>query len=135
MRAADLQHLEMTLLLEAVHRRYGYDFREYAEASLQRRLLKWLGESPYRNCSEAQGAVLRDPDLFATLLQALTVHVSELFRDPSFWKLLRTEVMPYLKTFPFVKLWVAGCATGASGGCASAPRASPPAGSQRARAA
>ena len=107
-----VQSVEMHLLLEGVFRVHGYDFRDYAEASLHRRLQKWLAESRFSTFSEAQGAVLRDATLFHSLLQGLTVHVTEMFRDPFAFKALREQVVPHLKTYPFLKVWVAGCATG-----------------------
>ncbi len=108
----NLQHVEMHLLLEGVFQMYGHDFRDYAEASLHRRLNKWLAESRFPGFSEAQGPVLRDPAVFQTLLKGLTVHVTEMFRDPLAFKALREEVIPHLRTYPFLKVWVAGCATG-----------------------
>jgi chemotaxis protein methyltransferase CheR len=107
-----VQHVEMRLLLEGVLRIYGHDFRDYAEASLHRRLHKWLAESRFATFSEAQGAVLRDPAVFHGLLQGLTVHVTEMFRDPAAFRVLREQVVPHLRTYPFLKVWVAGCATG-----------------------
>jgi chemotaxis protein methyltransferase CheR len=104
--------VERALLLEGVFQVYGHDFREYAEASLHRRLHKWLAESRYATYSEAQGAILRDGDVFRSLLQGLTVHVTEMFRDPTAFKVLREQVVPHLRTYPFLKVWVAGCATG-----------------------
>ena len=112
MPATGVQHVEMRLLLEGVFRVYGHDFRDYAEASLHRRLHKWLGETRYSTFSEAQGAVLRDPAVFRSLLQGLTVHVTEMFRDPVVFRLLREQVVPHLQTYPFLKIRVAGCATG-----------------------
>lgn len=108
----DIEDVEMGLLLEGVFRVYGYDFREYAEASLRRRLTQWLRTSGFGSFSEAQGCVLRDRALFSRLLEGITVNVSEMFRDPQFFKGLREEVVPHLKTYPFIKIWVAGCAGG-----------------------
>ena len=107
-----VQRVEMQLLLEGVFRVYGHDFRDYAEASLHRRLGKWLSESRFSTFSEAQSAVLQDPEVFHGLLKGLTVHVTEMFRDPAVFKVLREQVVPHLLTHPFLKVWVAGCATG-----------------------
>lgn len=104
--------LEGKLLLEAVYKVYGYDFRQYAEATLQRRLLQWLAESEFATFSEAQAYVIRDRNLFDSLLCSITINVSEMFRDPFFFKAIRDQVISYLRTYPFVKIWHAGCASG-----------------------
>ncbi|GFO56906.1 chemotaxis protein CheR [Geomonas sp. Red276] len=108
----DLTGIEMELLLEGVARVYGYDFTGYAEASLRRRMLQWLADSPFGTFAEAQPRLLREPHLFEGLLRGLTVNVSEMFRDPWVFRAIRELVVPHLKTYPFVKAWVAGCATG-----------------------
>ncbi|HIJ86685.1 MAG TPA: protein-glutamate O-methyltransferase CheR [Desulfuromonadales bacterium] len=112
MTADELIGLEIELLLEGVFQVYGYDFRGYAEASLRRRLAQWLSGSGYATLSLAQSDLLRDRTLFDTLLRGITVNVSEMFRDPGFFTAIREQVVPYLKTYPFVKIWHAGCATG-----------------------
>lgn len=104
--------LEIKLLLEGIFQIYGYDFREYGEASLRRRLLHWLAASGFATLSEAQSQLLRDRSLFDTLLRGITVNVSEMFRDPLFFKAIREEVVPHLQTYPFIKIWLAGCARG-----------------------
>lgn len=108
----DLEDLEIRLLLEGIQQIYGYDFRDYAAASIKRRLKHWLAESEFATFSEAQSRLLRDRDVFDSLLRGITVNVTEMFRDPAFFKALRTEVVPFLKTYPFVKIWHAGCASG-----------------------
>jgi len=112
MKAGRLEDLEIRLLLEGVHQVYGYDFRDYADASIKRRLSHWLAESEFTTFSQAQSRVLRERGVFESLLRGITVNVTEMFRDPAFFKALRTEVVPFLKTYPFVKIWHAGCATG-----------------------
>lgn len=112
MNTDELLDLEIKLLLEGIFRVYGYDFREYAEASLRRRFIHWLSGSGFDSFSHAQAELLRDRKLFESLLRGITVNVSEMFRDPSFFKTLREQVIPHLKTYPFVKIWHAGCATG-----------------------
>lgn len=107
-----INDIEINLLTEGVFQVYGYDFRDYGEASLKRRLLHWLSTSGFETLSNAQSVVLRDKSVFESLLNGITVNVSEMFRDPSFFKALREHVIPYLKTYPFVKIWHAGCATG-----------------------
>ena len=108
----EVQAIEIRLLLEAVFQVYGYDFRDYAEASLGRRLRRWLAESGFSSFSQAQASLLRDPEAFQGLLGGITVNVTEMFRDPGFFRGLRELVVPHLKTYPFVKIWVAGCASG-----------------------
>lgn len=108
----EIRDVEIRLLLEGIHHVYGYDFRDYAEASIKRRLSHWLAESPYANFSEAQAHLLRERPLFEALLAGITVNVTEMFRDPLFFKAVREQVVPFLKTYPFVKIWHAGCATG-----------------------
>jgi chemotaxis protein methyltransferase CheR len=103
---------EIDLLLEAIVRTYHYDFRSYAQASLKRRLDRARLRFDCATISELQGKVLRDPKLFADLLRFLTVQVSDLFRDPPYYLALRERVVPYLRTYPSLKIWVAGCATG-----------------------
>lgn len=107
-----LHQVEMRLLIEGVFQMYGHDFRDYSEASLHRRLNKWLAESRYSTFSQAQGAILRDPAVFHSLLTGLTVNVTEMFRDPTAFRALRELVAPHLHTYPFLKVWVAGCASG-----------------------
>ncbi|ACM20202.1 protein glutamate methyltransferase CheR [Geotalea daltonii FRC-32] len=104
--------IESDLLLEALYRMYGYDFRDYAEASIRRRLSAWLAGSGFSSLSEAQGKLLRDRSLFDQFVRGITVNVSEMFRDPLFFKALREQVVPHLKTYSFVKIWHAGCSTG-----------------------
>ena len=110
--ADELMDLEIQLLMEGVYQVYGYDFREYSEASLRRRLTQWLSGSGFSTLSLAQSQLLRDRTLFDSLLRGITVNVSEMFRDPAFFKAVREQVVPYLKTYPFVKIWHAGCASG-----------------------
>lgn len=112
MTAGELLDLEIKLLMEGIFQVYGYDFREYAEASLRRRMTQWLSGSGFATLSQAQSQLLRDPALFEKMLRGITVNVSEMFRDPSFFKALRELVVPHLKTYPFVKIWHAGCSTG-----------------------
>ncbi len=112
MTADQVENVEIRLLLEGIQRVYGYDFRDYADASMKRRLTQWLSGSEFDTFSAAQSRLLRDPGVFDSLLRGITVNVTEMFRDPAFFKALRTHVVPFLKTYPFVKIWHAGCATG-----------------------
>lgn len=104
--------LELELLLEAIFHKYQHDFRHYSRASLRRRLKQALHDLRVENLSLLQGMVLRDPSLFNALFKYLTVQVSEMFRDPSYYRALREEVVPVLRTYPSLKVWVPGCSTG-----------------------
>ncbi|NWK46537.1 CheR family methyltransferase [Ralstonia pickettii] len=104
--------LELELLLEAIFHKYQHDFRHYSRASLRRRLKQALHDLRVENLSLLQGTVLRDPSLFNALFKYLTVQVSEMFRDPSYYRALREEVVPVLRTYPSLKVWVPGCSTG-----------------------
>jgi chemotaxis protein methyltransferase CheR len=104
--------IEIRLLVEAVYLRYGHDFRDYAPASLKRRVLQAQQRMGAASISALQERVLHDADQFAHLLQYLTVPVSEMFRDPEYFLALRRHVVPVLRTYPSLKVWVAGCSTG-----------------------
>ncbi len=105
-------NIEIDLILEAIFIKYGYDFRNYSKAHVKRRLLNRLMTSNIKSISEMQHKVLREPDFFEIMLRDLSINVTEMFRDPSFYKALRKEVIPVLKTYPFIKIWHAGCSTG-----------------------
>lgn len=104
--------LELGLLLDAIFQKYHYDFRNYSEASLRRRLTTALNHFGCETLSRLQDRLLHEPKIFTDLLRFLTVQVSDLFRDPSYFRSIREKVVPYLKTYPSLKIWVAGCATG-----------------------
>ncbi len=108
----EAEAIEIRLFLEAIHARYGYDLREYAQNSITRRVLAALAKSGFRHLGELQHAVLHDSRLFAQVLEDLTVHVTDMFRDPAFYRAFRSRVVPILRTYPFIKLWHTGCATG-----------------------
>lgn len=103
---------ELDALLEAVFTRYHYDFRRYARASMRRRLTTALDVFTARDLPALTARVRDDPRAFAALLPYLTLQVSDLFRDPSYFKAFREHVVPVLATYPSRKLWVAGCSTG-----------------------
>ncbi len=104
--------IELSLLLEAVYVRYQHDFRHYARASLRRRIRQAMYRFQCPTVTRLQERVLHEPEIFAALLQYLTVQVSEMFRDPGYFRAVREKVVPVLATYPFVKIWVAGCSTG-----------------------
>lgn len=105
-------NIEIKLLLEAIFNKYGYDFRNYSKAHIKRRILHRLSASGLNSISEIQYKVLYDTDFFELILRDLSINVTEMFRDPSFYKYFREEVIPILKTYPFIKIWHAGCSTG-----------------------
>ncbi|MDE3078097.1 MAG: protein-glutamate O-methyltransferase CheR, partial [Chloroflexota bacterium] len=107
-----LEDLEVQLLLEGVFRWYGYDFRDYAPASLKRRILSRFAEEQVASVSELQAKVLHDPACMQRLLAGISVTVSSMFRDPDFYRVLRAKVLPLLRTYPFIRVWHAGCSTG-----------------------
>jgi chemotaxis protein methyltransferase CheR len=109
---AELDDIETGLLLEAIHKRYGYDFRGYARSSLDRRLRHRARNESVVTLSQLQGRILRDPHVMARLLDDLTISVSSMFRDPAFFAAVRNVVLPRLRTYPYVRIWNAGCARG-----------------------
>lgn len=110
--ATDHPEADLHLLMEAIYSQYSYDFRDYAGASQKRRVIKALAQLGYPTIPALQAAVARDPAVFMQLLQYLTIPVSEMFRDPAFFLALRQQVIPVLRTYPSLKIWVAGCSTG-----------------------
>lgn len=112
MKTADIRQIEVNLLLEAIHQRYGYDFRQYSQASIQRRLLHHLAKTEFQTISDLIPKILHDEAFFTALFFDLSVTVTEMFRDPWFYLALRKKAVPFLKTFPFINVWQAGCATG-----------------------
>lgn len=108
----ELEQLEIDLLLTGIARRYGYDFRNYARASLRRRILRAVEEEGLVTISALQDRVLRDPECMARFVAVLSVHVTAMFRDPAFHRCLREQVVPILRTYPFIRIWHAGCSTG-----------------------
>ena len=108
----EVSELDIRRLLEAIYQQFHYDFRQYAVASLKRRLTQAMAHFECGTLAELQTQVLRDADAFPRLLGFLTVQVSDLFRDPECFLALRRQVLPLLATYPSLKLWVAGCSTG-----------------------
>ncbi|HVF33409.1 MAG TPA: protein-glutamate O-methyltransferase CheR [Acidimicrobiales bacterium] len=104
--------IEIDLLLEAVYRRYGFDFRQYARASLRRRLHRRLALEGLQTLSGLQERLLHDPSSMERLLLDLSINVTAMFRDPTFFRSFREKVVPLLRTYPFIRIWNAGCSTG-----------------------
>ena len=107
-----LEDLEIRLLLEGVWSCYGYDFRDYALTSIRRRVRFFMEEEGLSTVTSVQDRVLHDPLALRRFLRALSVNVTAMFRDPSFYRALREVVVPVMRTYPAVRIWHAGCATG-----------------------
>jgi chemotaxis protein methyltransferase CheR len=108
----DLEALEIQLLLEGIYRRYGFDFREYAPASLKRRLWRRVNAEHLTSISGLLERVLHDEEVMERLLLDLSINVTAMFRDPTFYLAFRERVVPLLRTYPFTRIWVAGCSSG-----------------------
>jgi chemotaxis protein methyltransferase CheR len=104
--------LELDLLLEAIYRRFHYDFRRYSPASIARRLDTAMTRLECATLSQVQDRILHEPAAFGAVLDVLTVPVSEMFRDPAYFAAIRRHAVPLLRTYPSLRIWVAGCSTG-----------------------
>jgi len=107
-----LEETEIYLLLEGIYRQYGFDFRNYALASLRRRIWSVVRDEKLNTISALQDKVLHDASCLERFLLALSVHVSAMFRDPSFFRTFRAKAVPLLRTYPYIRIWLAGCSTG-----------------------
>jgi chemotaxis protein methyltransferase CheR len=108
----EVDEIELALLLEGIYRRYGFDFREYAPASLRRRVWRRVHAEGLTTISALQDKLLHDPNCMERLLLDLSINVTAMFRDPTFYVAFREKVVPLLRTYPFTRIWVAGCSTG-----------------------
>src|SRR5256885_10813385 len=108
----DLERIEVQLLLEAIYQHYGFDFRGYALGSLRRRLWQRAHGEGLDTMSALQDRVLHDPSVMERLLLDLSINVTSMFRDPTFYRAFREKVVPVLRTYPFLRIWNAGCSTG-----------------------
>jgi chemotaxis protein methyltransferase CheR len=111
-REKQIQDIELKLLLEAIFQAHGFDFRDYALSSLKRRILSFMNDENIRNFSALQHEVLRSPAVMKRMLLVLSVTVTSMFRDPEFYKSFRNQIIPFLRTYPFIRIWNAGCSTG-----------------------
>ncbi len=107
-----VEDIELRLLAEGVFQHYGYEFRNYAVASLKRRARVAMSELGCATISELQSVVLHDAAAFGRFLASMTVQVTSMFRDPEFYRTFRTEIVPVLRTYPSIRIWVPGCSTG-----------------------
>ncbi len=108
----EVEALEVQLLLEAVFRRYGFDFRDYAYPSIRRRIWNQVQAEGLQTIFELQGKLLHEPACMERFLLAVTVNVTAMFRDPSFYRAFRVKVVPLLRDYPFLRIWHVGCSTG-----------------------
>lgn len=106
------EEIEIQLLLEAIHMKYEYDFRDYSRAHMKRRIQNRMILDGFSNVSEMLHKILYDKEFFNLVLTDFSINVTEMFRDPSFYKAFRENVIPILKTYPFIRIWHAGCSTG-----------------------
>ncbi len=108
----EVENLEVSLFVEAVYARYGYDFRDYSRTHIQRRLKRRVGLMNLSNITELTSRVLYEQEVFRSVLSDFSINVTEMFRDPQFFHDLRAKVIPILKTYPSFTIWHAGCSTG-----------------------
>lgn len=107
-----VEEIEFDLLLEAIYQSYGYDFRDYAPASLKRRIRKCMNELDVKTISAFQDKILHETKFFTQLLNTISVDVTSMFRDPDFFLTIREKIFPAIRELPFIRIWHAGCSTG-----------------------
>lgn len=107
-----MEHTEVNRLLERVRVKYGYDFTEYSTASMKRRIAQFMIANKIAGMEQLQAELESNEELLEQFIQGISVTVTEMFRDPSFYRAMREKVIPRLATYPVIKVWLAGCATG-----------------------
>jgi chemotaxis protein methyltransferase CheR len=110
--AGGLEDIEVSLLLEGLYRAHGFDFRDYSRASIKRRIMELMRAENLDTVSAFQNRILHDAACLDRFLLGLSVHATAMFRDPSFYATFRRKVVPLLRTYPTVQVWIAGCSTG-----------------------
>lgn len=108
----EIEAIEIDLLLEGLRRCHGYDFRDYSRASLARRVRRVVALEKLATVSDLQRRVLHEPATVARIVAAMSVHATSMFRDPEVHRALRAQIVPILRTYPLIRVWHAGCATG-----------------------
>jgi len=108
----EIERIEIELLLEAIYRYYGYDFRNYAQSFLQRRILHRVRNENLKSVSALQEKLLRNPEVMKRLFSDLSINVTEMFRDPAFFQSFRKNIVPFVKDYPDIRIWHVGCSTG-----------------------
>ena len=104
--------IDVECLLDALYLRWGYDFRGYSRASLRRRVARYVADTGFNRIADLQHELIRDQNRCQHFVRGLTVNVTDMFRDPAFYAVLRQQVIPELRSHPFIKIWHAGCSTG-----------------------
>ncbi|MBP8000219.1 MAG: protein-glutamate O-methyltransferase CheR [Chloroflexi bacterium] len=112
MNEVDLEKIEVALFLQALYQRHGYDFRHYAQASVRRRVRRLVMKKGFTHISQLIPHLLHDEQFAREIVHEFSITVTEMFRDPPFYQTIRERIISYLQTFPFIKVWHAGCATG-----------------------
>lgn len=112
MRETDLEKIEVSLFLQALYQRHGYDFRHYAQASVRRRVRRLVIKKGVTQVSQLIPLLIHDEGFAQEAIHEFSITVTEMFRDPIFYQSIREKIVSYLQTFPFIKVWHAGCATG-----------------------
>lgn len=112
MQENEIEQIEVNLLLEAIHQRYGYDFKHYARASMERRVRLLCSRIGCHRLSEMIPQLLHDDSFLEKMIREFSITVTDMFRDPFVYRCIREQVVPMLKTYPYIKVWLAGCATG-----------------------
>ncbi|MGV4413472.1 CheR family methyltransferase [Chryseobacterium sp. T1] len=107
-----VKDVEIEILIKDVHELYGYDFSLYSRASFKRRIDRICMNDKFTSFAELRYTVVNDPEYFKHFVEEITVNVTEMFRDPSFFKALRENILPQLGTYPLIRIWLAGCSTG-----------------------
>lgn len=108
----EIKEEEIEEILRLINRMYGYDFTNYSKASMQRRIYRFMDDAGFKNFSALKFSIINDKTVFDYFLQRITVNVTEMFRDPEFYKVIRTEVIPVMASYPTIKIWHAGCSSG-----------------------
>ena len=111
-RKVDINEEEIEDLLSLVNQKYGYDFTNYSRASMHRRLSRFVDDAGFNNFYDLKAALLKEKSVFDFFLQRITVNVTEMFRDPEFYKVIRQKVLPVIASYPSIKIWNAGCSSG-----------------------
>ncbi len=112
MKPSRIEDIEVDLLLEAIFERYGHDFRDYGRASINRRVTRFLSDSGCETISEMIPRLMHERVFFEKMIRYFSITVTEMFRDPRVYQSIRKQVIPVLKTYPFIRTWNVGCATG-----------------------
>lgn len=108
----EVEQIEIDLLLEAIYRYYGYDFRKYTQSFIQRRILHRVRNENLASISALQEKILRDPEMMKKLFSDFSINVTEMFRDPGFFKSFRKNLIPFVRDYPDIRIWHVGCSTG-----------------------